>query len=293
MKSCSRVPTPTIDVGLRGDGVGGGRAGDADRAEVERVVPGHRGLAGLGLADRDVVLLGEGLERAGRLGVEHAAAGDDQRPLRAADGVGGDLDLAQAGARAAAVPFLRREELGRPVVGLGLHVLAEGEGHRAALGGVGHRREGAGQRGEQLLGPHDAVEVAADRPEGVVDGHGAVVEVLELLQHRVGRAVGEDVAGEEQHRQAVDVGERAGGHEVERARADRGGDRHRPLAVQRLGVGDGGVRHALLVVAAPGREVVAGRRGAPRRCRRRCRGRRSPSSRRGRARPPRCAGRRR
>ena len=186
------------DVGGLGDGVGGGGAGDADRAEVQRVVPGHRGLAGLGLADRDVVLLGEGLQRAGRLGVEHAAAGDDERALRAADGVGGDLDLAQARAGAAAVPFLGREELGRPVEGLGLHVLAEGERDRAAVGGVGHGGEGARERGQQLLGAGDAVEVAADRAEGVVDGHGAVAEVLDLLQHRVGGAVGEDVAGDEQ-----------------------------------------------------------------------------------------------
>ena len=52
------------DVGGLGDGVGGGGAGDADGAEVERVVVGQGGLAGLGLADGDVVLLGEGLERA-------------------------------------------------------------------------------------------------------------------------------------------------------------------------------------------------------------------------------------
>ena len=153
---------------------------------------------------------------------------------------------------------LRREELGRPVEGLGLHVLAEGERHRAAVGRVGHGGEGAGQRGQELLGAGDAVEVAADRAEGVVGGDGAVAEVLDLLQHRVGRAVGEDVAGDEQDRQAVDVGERGGGDHVERAGADRGGDRHGALAVQRLGVGDGGVGHALLVVAAPGREVVAG-----------------------------------
>ena len=58
---------------------------------------------------------------------------------------------------------------------------------------------------------NDAVEVARDRPEAVVGGDAAVVEVLDLLQHRVGRARDEDVARQQQHRQAVDVGERRRG----------------------------------------------------------------------------------
>ena len=192
-----------------------------------------------------------------------------------------------AGAGAAAVPFLGGEELGRPVVGLGLHVLAEGERDRAAVGGVGHGGEGAGERGQELLGAGDAVEVAADRAEGVVGGDGAVAEVLDLLQHRVGGAVGEDVAGDEEDGEAVDVRQRGGGDHVEGAGADRGGDGHRALAVRapwrrrwrrgpcpaRCGRARWGSRRR--------------RRRAPRRCRRRCRGRRSPSSRRGRAGRPR------
>ena len=175
---------------------------------------------------------------------------------------------------------VRLEEALGPVVGLGLHVLAEGQRHRAAVGRVGHRAEGARQRGQQLLGPGDAVEIAADRPEAVVGADRAVAEILDLLQHRVGAAAGEDVAGQQQHRQAVHMGQRRGGHHVGRARPDRGGDRHRAAAAQLLGIGDRRMRHGLLVVAALGRQRCRARRTAPRRGPPRCRGRRSPRRRR-------------
>ena len=81
----------------------------------------------------------------------------------------------------------RGEEALGPVVGLGLHVLAEGERHRPAVGRVGHHPHRAGQRGQQLLGPRDAVEIAADGAEAVVGADRAVAEILDLLQHRVGR----------------------------------------------------------------------------------------------------------
>ena len=50
-------------VGLGGERVGRGRADDADRADIHRMVVDERGAAGDGLGDRDVVLLGEGGER--------------------------------------------------------------------------------------------------------------------------------------------------------------------------------------------------------------------------------------
>ena len=190
-------------------------------------------------------------------GIEHAAAGDDHRRLRGADRGDHLRHLDRVGLGPADAPDPRLEEALRVVVGLGLHVLAEGEADRAAVGRIGHRAQRAGQRGQDVLGPGDAVEVAGDRLEAVVGRDRAVVEVLDLLQHRVGPAVGEDVAADEEHRQPVDVGERRGGDHVGRARADRGGDRVGAAAALRLGVGDRGVGHRLLVLAAPGRQRVA------------------------------------
>ncbi len=51
------------EIGLGGERVGGGAAGDADRADRLRMVAGERALAGLGLGDRDAVALGEIGER--------------------------------------------------------------------------------------------------------------------------------------------------------------------------------------------------------------------------------------
>ena len=245
------------EVGRRAGRVAAGRAGDAGRAEVHRVLPGGRALAGLGLEDRDVAARGEVGEQVLGAGVEHAAAGDDHRRLRGADRRDDLGHLDRVGLGAADAPDPRLEEALRVVVGLGLHVLAEGEADRAAVGRVGHRAQRAGQRGQEVLGPGDAVEVAGDRPEAVVGRDRAVVEVLDLLQHRVGAAVGEDVAADEEHRQAVDVGERRRGDHVGRARADRGGDRMGAAPALGLGVGDRRMRHRLLVLAAPGRERVA------------------------------------
>ena len=69
------------DVRLGGQGVGGRGAGGADGADGLRVVEGQRALAGLGLRDRDAGGLDEGAQRVGGVGVDHAAAGDQQRAL--------------------------------------------------------------------------------------------------------------------------------------------------------------------------------------------------------------------
>ncbi|GAA3209448.1 hypothetical protein GCM10020256_06770 [Streptomyces thermocoprophilus] len=103
--------------------------------------------------------------------------------------------------------------------------------------------------GDQRLGAGDAVEVAGDRAEGVVDGDIGLHRVLQLLEQRVGGVRGEVVAGQQQHRQPVDRGEGGAGDQIGRARADGGGDGLRGEPVQLAGVGDRRVHHRLLVAA--------------------------------------------
>ena len=68
--------------------------------EARGMVEGQRALAGLGLADRDAGRLGEAARSASvRLAVEHAAAGDDQRPLGRADQLGRARPAASASRR--------------------------------------------------------------------------------------------------------------------------------------------------------------------------------------------------
>ena len=136
------------------------------------------------------------------------------------------------------VQTLLGEQAFRPVERLGLNVLAHGERHRPAFGRIGEHVHGALQGGDQLLGPIDAVEIARHRAEAVVGRNGAVGEVLDLLQHRVGPAVGEDVAGQQQERQTVDVRDGGGRDHVERAGPDRRRAGHQAAAEARLGEGD-------------------------------------------------------
>jgi hypothetical protein len=103
-----------------------------------------------------------------------------------------------------------------------------------------------------MLRPTDAVEVSADGAETVASAYRTIVEILNLLQHRIGPAVGEDIAGDQQNRQTVDVRERRRRDHVRRARPDRGCDRHRFAALHRLRIGDCRVSHGLFVLAAPG-----------------------------------------
>ena len=135
-------------VGLLGERVGGAGAGDADRAHVERMIMGDDALAGLRLADRNAVLRGEGGERLLGLRIQHAAAGDDERlPARAFSAATAAASSSSSGRGAALGPDPLREEALGIVEGLGLHVLAERQRHRAAFGRIGQHGHGAGSAG--------------------------------------------------------------------------------------------------------------------------------------------------
>ena len=238
-------------------GVGGRGPGHADGANGLGMVPRHRTLARLGFRHGDSVPGGEGLQRVRRSGVQHAAASDDQGPARVPEQAGGAGQVRRVGAGPARAMQPGREERFGIVAGLGLHVLAQAERGRAAIRRVGEDGDRAGQGDQQLLRTGDAVPVARHRLEAVVHAGGGVAGRLKLLQHRVGPAAGEHVAGQEQHRQPVDVGDPRRRQQVHRSRADRGGDGHHLPPVPRLCIGHGGQRHALLVVPAEGGEGAA------------------------------------
>ena len=235
------------EVGLVGDVVAGVAAGGAHAAHGAGVVEVDGALAGLGVAHRDAGGGGQGAQLLAGSGVDGAAAGDDEGALGGLDEGDGALQGGGLGHRAAHVPHALAEQLHGPVEDLGLDVLGHGDGDRAGLGGVGEHAHGAQQRGDELLGPVDAVEEARDGAEGVIDADVQAGGVLQLLEHGVGDAGGELVGGEEQHRQAVGGGQGGPGDHVEGARAD-GGRAHVGLeAVGGLGEGGGRVHLPLLV----------------------------------------------
>ena len=242
-------PDGQHQVGLARQGVGRGGSFQPDAADLPPGLLLHGALAGEGLEHRDADAPGQALQLGRGAGVDDAAARDDQRPVRGGQHGQDGVDLVAVGLRPPDGPVPLGEEPGRPVVGMGLDVLRQREHDGAGVHRVGEHPHGRGQRGEQLLGPGDAVEEAADRAERVVDGHVRLQRVLQLLQHRalVPGRVG--VAGQQQHRQPVDGGQRRPGDHVQRARSDRGGHGQGGVAPAVLGERGGRVHQGLLVAA--------------------------------------------
>ena len=120
-------------------------------------VQSMRALAGLGLGDRDVVLLRKGQKLVLGLGIEHAAARDDHRLFRRLhqrDDIG---DLARIGFGPADAPDMGCKKALRIIIGLGLHVLAEGRASPA------RNRPGRSSPARPAAAPSECVRAAVMR----------------------------------------------------------------------------------------------------------------------------------
>ena len=115
-----------------GERVGGARTGHPERSDLVGVVPGQGSFSGLGLGDRDAPFLGEPRQRVASQRVVDPAAGDNQRLRRAREHLGRAANLGCVGANAADAVHAPGEEGLWIVVGLGLDVLGERQGHRPA-----------------------------------------------------------------------------------------------------------------------------------------------------------------
>lgn len=184
-------------VGVPSQQVGGQAAGFADTADIQRVAGDDGALAGLGLGKGDLKALGKSLQRGIRAGVLDPATADNQRfalGLEQRDSVAQH----RFGGRAAlqTVHALLQEIIG-VIPGLGLHVLGQGQGHRAGFGRVGQDTHSVDRRTHQLLGTVDAIPVLAHRTKRVVGADAQVMELFDLLQHRVRLAAGIHIAGQQ------------------------------------------------------------------------------------------------
>ena len=204
----------------------------------------------------DAVGFGKGGQFGHRAGVLHAAARHDHRALGGAQQGGGLVNLGHVGRLAADAVEATREEGLRIVIGPALQVLRQAEEGRAAIGGVKQGGKGCGQGLQDLGGVGDAVPVAADGPEGVVQAQRGVPEMLQLLQHGVGQAGQEGITTEHQHRQAVGVGQGRRCEQVRRPRPRTGGAEHEAAAEVVFGIGSGGEAHALFVLTPVERQVL-------------------------------------
>src|SRR6266571_5093152 len=88
---------------------------------------------------------------------------------------------------------LAKESL-RIGIGLRLNILGEGQGDSACFCRAGQHAHGLRERGQQLFRTCDAVPVAADRLEAIVNRNILSVFGLKLLQDRRDVAAGKNVS---------------------------------------------------------------------------------------------------
>ncbi len=133
------------------------------------------------------------------------------------------------------------------VIGFALYVLRQGQGDSAGFGRVGEHAHGVQRGAHQLFRAVDTVPVFAYSLERVVGADAQVMELFDLLQHRIRLAAGIHIARQQQQRDAVGRGSGSGGNHVRRARTDRGRTGVDLAPQVLLGKAHGGVTHALFV----------------------------------------------
>ena len=211
---------------------------------------------GDGFDHRDTPALGKFRQVSGRVRVVHAAPGDDQRTLCFGDQGRPRRELGAVGARPPDAMHHRLEEDLRVIERFALRVLRQAEECRATVGGIEQRGDRLRQRLQDLLRAPNPVPVARHGAKGVVHRGRRRFEMLDLLEHGIGKSVGESVAGKKEYGQAVGMSDRRRGHHVGRAGPDRAHADHDASAQLRLRVGDSCQGHRLLVLAAPGGQPI-------------------------------------
>jgi len=164
LRAGGKILQPCADrqnhVGLRGKIVGRLRAGDADRAHVQRMRRRQRGFAGLRFAGGDAVRGQEFCQFAFGFRIQRAAADHDQRAFCRAQQLHGGGQLGGIRRRAARRPDTLFEEVRGIVRCLRLHILAKGQRRRAAIGRVCQHLHGPRERRDKLVRPRQPVEIA-------------------------------------------------------------------------------------------------------------------------------------
>src|SRR6185436_9644524 len=119
--------------------------------------------------NRDAVLLSEGSEFGGCLGVMHATTGNDDGTLGRFDHLGCARELAAGGARTARLVKARLKKAGWIIIGFALGVLTQRQEGRAAFAWIEHDGYRLRQGLQDLLGSRDTIPIARNSPEAVGD----------------------------------------------------------------------------------------------------------------------------
>ena len=130
------------DIGLRGQSIGDRCSRHANGADAELEVIRQRRFAGLRYGDRNAVRTGKSSQPVAGLGVEDAAACNDQRSLGSGQGFHRSPQFSAIGFDAPQRPDPFLKEVDRIVEGLRLDILTEAERHRSAVGRTGKHLHG-------------------------------------------------------------------------------------------------------------------------------------------------------
>ena len=187
----------------------------------------------------------------------HATTGNDQWLFCRLDRRNRGVNLVKVCTRAHLFPCFLHKEVFWPIIGFCLNILTERQCDRTTLHRIsqyGHRTR---QGGQKLFRAGDPVKITTDRFKAVIGRNRTIAKIFYLLQNRVWCAIGKHITGHKKNRQTVHMRQCRSGYHVGRPRPDRGRHRHRTFAIGCLGIGNGGMRHALLVMTAPCRKLIA------------------------------------
>ena len=242
---------------LSGDAGSGCRARNPDTTQQKFRLFAHDALARKGLGDGNAAGFGETLHLLPRLRVVHPASRNEQRALRLLKESDRLLDPLPVRQPPFDPPGALLEKVHRIIIGLGLHVLGQGESYRSGIGRIGQHSHRFRQSRQQLFGTQNTIEEAAHRAEAVVDAHIGRYRMLELLQHRSLVATGVIIGRQQKNGPAVDRGGRRSRNHVGRARTDRRGARQGGQAPPGPGKAAGCVDHSLLVAGLVIGQLIA------------------------------------
>ncbi len=250
-RSSRKVTEPGADgddqIRVCGQQICGGSTGNSHRSDGLRMIRVERAFPPVGLGNGNAGSAGEAGQFTRSLGIDDAAAGDDQWALRGAYPLGSLLQQSTIGARAGDRPNTVFEKLFRIVIRFRLHILRQSQRHGAGLRWGSQYAHRLRQRSENLFRPVDTIPVTRDRAKAIIDGDVLARSRFQLLQHRRNVAPGKDVAGQQQYGDPVDSSQGRAGDHVGRPGPDRRSADQGAQAIAHFGKTGCRVNHGLLI----------------------------------------------
>ena len=139
--------------------------------------------------------MAEFFEHFARFAVSHAAAANHHRLFRGQQDRHKVVYLLFGGGNAGNFMDALLQEFIGEIVGFTLNILRHGNADRARFGGIGQHAHRVYHRSHQLFGAGNSVPIPCDGFIRVIGGNGKGIDLLKLLEYRVGLTGGKRVGG--------------------------------------------------------------------------------------------------